>query len=138
MPLALLVLTAKGNISQIADVLLKQNLRLERPGSMWSPYFKVNDKLIYHNPHEGIDTSAVAGPSRWVQPPMATKNVEIQRGAADAVFENLRGEEDLPETSPGEHQDYVGIDKGTYANRDKHIHFFISSSKKGPLLSFGT
>ena len=69
---------------------------------MWSSYFKVNDKLIYHNPHEGAaETTSLAGPSRWVQPPMATKNVEIQRGAADAVFENLRGEEDLPETAPG-------------------------------------
>lgn len=101
-PLVVLVLTAKGNVSQIADALLKQGLPLERPGSMWTPYFKANDKLIYHNPHEGAaDTSALAGPSRWVQPPVATKNVEIQRSAADAVFENLRGEEDLPETSPG-------------------------------------
>ena len=104
-PLAVLVLTAKGNVSQIADALLKQGLPLERPGSMWSPYFRANDRLIYHNPHEGAaDTSALAGPSRWVQPQVATKNVEIQRSAADAVFENLRGEEDLPETSPGRSQ----------------------------------
>jgi hypothetical protein len=58
-PLAVLVLTAKGNVSQIADVLLKQGLPLEQPGSMWSLYFRANDKLIYHNPHEGVaDASA--------------------------------------------------------------------------------
>jgi len=103
-PLVALVLTAKGNVSQIADVLLKQGLTLERPGSMWSPYFRVNDKLIYHNPHEGlVDTPALAGPSRWSQPPVAARNVEIQRSAADTVFENLRGEEDLPESSPGKY-----------------------------------
>jgi SWI/SNF-related matrix-associated actin-dependent regulator of chromatin subfamily A3 len=98
-PLAVLVLTAKCNVSQIADVLLKLDLPLERPGPMWSPYFKANDNLVYYNPHEGAaDPSAL---SRWVQPLVATKNVEFQKSFADAAFENLRGEEDLTETSPG-------------------------------------
>ncbi|KIM24131.1 hypothetical protein M408DRAFT_331903 [Serendipita vermifera MAFF 305830] len=125
-PLAVLVLTAKGNVSQIADALLKQGLQLERPGPMWSPYFRNNDTLIYHNPHEGaVDSSTLAGPSRWVQPPMATKNVEIQRSAADAVFENLRGEEDLPETSPG-----TNISTSLYPHQRKALSFLLEREQE--------
>lgn len=100
-----LVFTAKGNVSQIADALYKYGLVLERPGLMWQSVL-TSDSLIYHNPHEGqapLQSTSSPSTSRWASPAITSKSVEIQRGAADAVFQNLRGEEDLPETYPGKH-----------------------------------
>jgi hypothetical protein len=111
-PIVILVLTAKGNVSQIADMLYKNGMILERPGSMWSHIY-THEGLIYHNPHEGhvppSGPSATA-PARWSQPAIAAKNVEVQRETADYVFQNLRGEEDLPETSPGVTPNVAGSD----------------------------
>lgn len=111
-PMVILVLTAKGNVSQIAELLYKNGLILERPGPMWSHIF-THEGLIYHNPHEGHvppSASAAAGSARWSQPAVATKSVEVQRETADYVFQNLRGEEDLPETSPGVTPNVAGSD----------------------------
>lgn len=71
-----------------------------------------SDSLIYHNPHEGhapLPVAPSANSSRWTSPAVSSKSVDIQRNAADAVFQTLRGEEDLPETSPGEHTSAVSL-----------------------------
>ena len=103
-PLAVLVFTAKGNVSQVADSLLRSGLLLERPSPMWGPVLS-NANLIYHNPHHGqsLPPAQPAPNSRWVSPAVSAKSVETQRNSADTVFQKLRGEEDLPETSPGQH-----------------------------------
>jgi hypothetical protein len=104
-PLSVLVFTVKGNVSAIADKLRGHGLILERPGGMWETVFKM-DTVIYHNPHDGLPMLNKLSPSpsvssRW-STPVATKNVEVQRNAAEAAFETLRGEEDLMETYPGQ------------------------------------
>lgn len=105
-PLSVLVFTVKGNVSAIADKLRQHGLTLERPGTMWEQAFKMSDPIIYHNPHEGLPSlskmsPSPAAPSRW-STPVAAKNVEVQRNAAEAAFQTLRGEEDLIETYPGQ------------------------------------
>lgn len=85
--LVVLVFTAKGNVSQIAEALLKYGLILERPGIMWKNVLN-SDNLIYHNPHEGhapLPATPSASASRWSSPAISSKSVEVQRGAADAV-----------------------------------------------------
>jgi hypothetical protein len=134
--LVVLVFTAKGNVSQIAEALLKYGLLLERPGIMWKTVLNC-DGLIYHNPHEGhAPLPATPSTSRWSSPAVSSKSVEVQRGAADAVFQNLRGEEDLPETSPGT---YLPLSRDRLLSwpRYQYFHSALSTSKKGPFISVG-
>jgi len=134
--LVVLVFTAKGNVSQIAEALLKYGLILEKPGIMWKTVLN-GDSLIYHNPHEGhAPLPATPSASRWSSPAVSSKSVEVQRGAADAVFQNLRGEEDLPETSPGK---YFPVPTNELLSwpRYQYFHSALSTSKKGPFIFAG-
>ncbi|KAG8844434.1 hypothetical protein FRC20_003537, partial [Serendipita sp. 405] len=125
-PLVVLVFTAKGNVSQVADSFLKSGLILERPSTMWAPVL-TNINIIYHNPHHGqsVPAPTLNTAPRYPTPSVATKNVEFQRSAADAVFQRLRSEEDLPETSPG-----INISTSLYPHQKKALSFLLEREQE--------
>lgn len=125
-PLAVLVFTAKGNVSQVADALFKSGLLLERPSPMWGPVLS-SVNLIYHNPHHGqsLPVAQSAPSSRWASPAVSAKSVETQRSSADTVFQKLRGEEDLPETSPGDN-----ISTPLYPHQKKALSFLLEREQE--------
>lgn len=107
----LLVYTPMGNITVVSQYLQQKGLLLDHP-SLPTDQQRLQS-CHYANPHNpplgghranGMSPGQVGFPangSRWTQPAVAGKSVEVQRSQMDDLFKSLRSGDELQETSPG-------------------------------------
>jgi SWI/SNF-related matrix-associated actin-dependent regulator of chromatin subfamily A3 len=112
MPLAILVFTPKGNVPHVSATLMQAGLMLDHPTSIFD-LTPILHRVKYHNPHSpppggfraitnGRNNPLPLKPfSKSSAPQVPPKSVEIQRSQVEDVFQKLRSEGDLKETSPG-------------------------------------
>jgi len=112
MPLAILVFTPKGNVPHVSATLMQAGLMLDHPTSIFD-LTPILHRVKYYNPHNpppgGFRTTANgrSNPmplqpfSKCSTPQVPSKSVEVQRSQVEDVFQKLRSEDDLKETSPG-------------------------------------
>jgi SWI/SNF-related matrix-associated actin-dependent regulator of chromatin subfamily A3 len=112
MPLAILVFTPKGNVPHVSATLMQAGLMLDHPTSVFD-LTPILHRVKYYNPHNpppggfratanGRSNPLPLKPfSKCNSPQVPSKSVEIQRSQVEDVFQKLRSEDDLKETSPG-------------------------------------
>ncbi len=112
MPLAILVFTPKGNVPHVSATLMQAGLMLDHPTSVFD-LTPILHRVKYYNPHNpppGGSRAAANGRnnplplkpfSKCNTPQVPSKGVEVQRSQVEDVFQKLRSEDDLKETSPG-------------------------------------
>lgn len=112
MPLAILVFTPKGNVPHVSATLKQAGLMLDHPTSVFD-LTPILHRVKYYNPHNpppgGLrtTTNGRSNPlpltpfAKCNTPQVTLKGVEIQRSQVEDVFQKLRSEDDLKETSPG-------------------------------------
>ena len=112
MPLAILVFTPKGNVPHVSATLMQAGLMLDHPTSVFDLTPILHRVKYYnpHNPHPGGSRAAANGRSNPLPlkplpkcnaAQVPSKGVEVQRSQVEDVFQKLRSEDDLKETSPG-------------------------------------
>lgn len=110
----LLVYTPKGNITVVSQYLQQHGLYLDHPNLPSDQQrLQTCHYLNPHNPPPGGHRSnqvlpgqrmgypGVPNGSRWTQPAIAGKSVEVQRSQMDDLFKSLRSGDELQETAPG-------------------------------------
>lgn len=108
----LLVYTPMGNITVVSQYLQQKGLLLDHP-TLPTDQQRLQS-CHYANPHNpppgghrpngllpGQGLGFPPGGSRWTQPAVAGKSVEVQRSQMDDLFKSLRSGEELQETAPG-------------------------------------
>ena len=112
MPLAILVFTPKGNVPHVSATLMQAGLMLDHPTSVFD-LTPILHRVKYYNPHSPppggsrATANCRSNPlplkpfSKCNTPQVPSKSVEIQRSQVEDVFQKLRSEDDLKETSPG-------------------------------------
>jgi hypothetical protein len=142
MPLAILVFTPKGNVPHVSATLMQAGLMLDHPTSVFD-LTPILHRVKYYNPHNpppgGFRATANGrcNPpsfSKCSAPQVPPKGVEVQRNQVEDVFQKLRSEDDLKETSPGACS--VGYVQSvcltsSHLQRHQHLHQALSTSKEG-------
>ena len=112
MPLAILVFTPKGNVPHVSATLMQAGLMLDHPTSVFD-LTPILHRVKYYNPHSPPPGGSRATANcrsnplplkpflKCNTPQVPSKSVEIQRNQVEDVFQKLRSEDDLKETSPG-------------------------------------
>jgi len=154
MPLAILVFTPKGNLPHVSATLMQAGLMLDHPTSVFD-LTPILHRVKYYNPHNpppGGPRATANGRSnplpltpfaKCSTPPAPSKSVEIQRSQVEDVFQKLRSEDDLKETSPGTCLRMyvvrqVECTSDIFPQRSKHLHQPLSTPKKGGYVPAGT
>lgn len=146
MPLAILVFTPKGNVPHVSATLMQAGLMLDHPTSVFD-LTPILHRVKYYNPHNpppggfrattnGRSNPLPSSPfSKCSTPQVPSKSVEIQRSQVEDVFQKLRSEDDLKETSPGTCSmicDHVIFRlTSLFPHRPRHLHHPLSTSEKG-------
>jgi hypothetical protein len=151
MPLAILVFTPKGNVPHVSATLMQAGLMLDHPTSVFD-LTPILHRVKYYNPHNpppGGFRAAANGRSnplplntfsKCSTPQVPSKSVEIQRSQVEDVFQKLRSEDDLKETSPGTCPMIYVVRQiifpltSSFPQRSRHLHQSLSTSEKGGYL----
>ncbi|KAL0951422.1 hypothetical protein HGRIS_008114 [Hohenbuehelia grisea] len=133
LPLQMLVYTPYGNLPVVGKYLRDLKLLLDDPSSIWD----INpSQCAYINPHDpppgGHANSANAYNSvnnvgRWSAPAVNSKSTEVQRSHAEAVFNNMRNDDDLPEADPP-----PDIATKLYPHQKKALTFLLEREQEIP------
>ncbi|KAJ4485943.1 SNF2 family N-terminal domain-containing protein [Lentinula aciculospora] len=137
LPLQMIVFTPKGNIHVVGPFMYKNNLMLDHPTP---PYdLQKYGPLYYMNPHSppagghnqvlhvNNRLFSTNNASRWTNPQVSAKSVEVQRSQVDEVFKSIKGGDQLPETEAAPE-----IATSLYPHQKKALTFLLEREREKP------